>query len=373
MNVKKMWLTLVAMILIAAVSPVSAFSAAPAGNVLSKSQFKELQHNALLAAEKYVNVVSQNGFEAWQSASITYQFPLFDFEDEITSFLFDITNAAGAAGYVVVSAEDSPVVIESAREGVSPYVSIQKNEKALYVGPTQYFIKKRDDTYYDIREHASKNKTNLKSNGSLNGSKKAPETGLDGAEVGLLSAPTVGINSVVSYSSKIISTVPDFSWRKGCSPTSFSNIIWYYRYSQGYTNLLQSTTTSDTLIDVLASSTYMNTNSSGATGWDDRVNGMKKFWSDRGYTVSVTRNSASFTDHKTEINANRPDIINVVGDATYSNHDMTGVGFEEYQESTENFKWYRYVIVHDTWNSTPKDVYIYLPQLSWNETVKVKP
>ncbi|MGO4276226.1 hypothetical protein AB4Z22_41445, partial [Paenibacillus sp. TAF58] len=200
------------------------------------SQFKELKQNALLAAQKYVNVVSQNGFEPWKTVDITYQFPMFDFEDDVTSFLFDVNSATGDAGYIVVSADDSPVVIEASREGGSPYSKAEKNEKALYVGPTQYYIKKNDDTYYDIREKVTKNKKNLKSNGSLNGSKKAPETELQSNVTDLSSTKAIGVNSVVSYSSKTISSVPDFSWRKGCSPTSFSNIIWYYRYSQGYTN-----------------------------------------------------------------------------------------------------------------------------------------
>lgn len=116
----------------------------------------------------------------------------------------------------------------------------------------------------------------------------------------------------------------------------------------------------------------MNTGPNGGTGWDARVTGMVKFWSDRGYSVTLTRNSPDFSAHKTEITAGRPDIINVVDDATYSDHDMTGVGYEEYQETTENYKWYRYVIVRDTWTNTPTSVYIYLPQLSWNETVKIK-
>lgn len=327
--------------------------------------------------KKYVATESSYGsYKPWSSVKISYQNPLFDFDDNLTAFIFDIKNDAGDAGYLIVNADDNPVVIEAAREGKGPYTQKSNMEKAIYVGPTQYYLKENDTTYFDLRTKTEKNKSDFKTKGSLNGKMKASASLLQN-DTQLSSEVNKGEvlpQTVVSYSSKNLTSVPDFSWRVGCSPTSFSNIIWYYRYSQGYTNLLQSTTTSTTLIDVLASSTYMNTNTSnGSTDWNNRVTGMVKFWSDRGYTVSVTRNSPSFSAHKTEINNNRPDIINVVGDATYSNHDMTGVGFEEYQESTENFKWYQYVIVHDTWNSTPKDVYIYLPNLSWNETVKVQP
>lgn len=55
---------------------------------------------------------------------------------------------------------------------------------------------------------------------------------------------------------------------------------------------------------------------------------------------------------------------------SYGNHDMTGVGYEQYDDGNNTYK---YVIVHDTWSSTTTNVYLYLPTLSWNETVRVIP
>lgn len=43
-----------------------------------------------------------------------------------------------------------------------------------------------------------------------------------------------------------------------------------------------------------------------------------------------------------------PTIINTVDDPTYENHDMTGVGYEQYQRTSTLFKWYQYLIVRDT-------------------------
>ncbi|MBW5445819.1 hypothetical protein GE107_07065 [Cohnella sp. CFH 77786] len=310
MSIKKLLFSGVSLVFAAALIPLTVF-ASPHDGEMSNAQFQELKQKALNAAQNYVSIVSQNGsYSPWLNTNITYQFPLFDFEDDVTSFLFDVDNDVGDAGYLVVSADDSPVVIEATREGNSPYLNKSKNEKAVYVGPTQYYIKKSNDVYYDIRKKTEENKSNFKSKGTLDGTKKVAESELV-SETALSSKTKPGEIStmtIVNYSSRTISEVPDFTWRKGCSPTSFSNIIWYYRYSQGYTGLLQSTTTPETLIDVLASSTYMNTGTNGGTGWDNRVTGMVKFWSDRGYTVSVTRNSPSFSEHMTEINNGRPDI-----------------------------------------------------------------
>jgi hypothetical protein len=54
---------------------------------------------------------------------------------------------------------------------------------------------------------------------------------------------------------------------------------------------------------------------------------------------------------------------------------MTGVGYEQYQDTEQDLEWYRYVIVHDTWTTTPKNVYLYVDDLldSWNEIVTVEP
>lgn len=181
----------------------------------------------------------------------------------------------------------------------------------------------------------------------------------------------IDVSTIVSYTSKILN-VADMSWYIGCSPTAFGNIVRYWD-SNGKPNLVQSTTTDTKLIDYLANDMKTNRDTS-ATGWNDRVNGMVKYWKDRSYSVNVTRVSPSYNTHVSEINNSRPNIINTIGDPTYENHDMTGVGYEQYQDTNQNLKWTKYVIVHDTWAGTSKHIYLYLDTFSaWNEIVKVVP
>ncbi|AJS57309.1 C39 family peptidase [Paenibacillus sp. IHBB 10380] len=368
---KKFILTLVLSAMMV-ITPLSAF--ADDSQTDSTTETSSVYEQAADVASKYIDTISLNTPD-WQNSSLTFKYPLVDFNGQLTSFLFAVNSEDYAAGYIIVSA-DNPTVLESTREGEDPYRDlVGSEEQAVYIGATQYYIKKDESTYYDVRQEKIMNRDEFLSNGFLQGESfdlnVIPEKNTLVVENPSLMSE-IAPATIISYSSKKISSVPDITWRKGCSPTSFGNIIRYWK-NNGYSSLLASSTTDDTLVDVLASSSYMNTNSAGGTGWDDRVNGMKKFWSDRGYTVSVSRGSANFNTHKTEMNANRPDIINVVNDATYSDHDMTGVGYEEYQDTDQNLKWFRYVIVHDTWSNTPTDVYLYMPQLSWNETVKVVP
>ncbi|MGX1826778.1 C39 family peptidase [Paenibacillus taichungensis] len=344
--------------------PVAAFADSPSDSAIPTSTY----HKAIEAAASYVGIVQANT-EDWKNTKISYDFPLFDFDGNVTAYLFSVKLEASNSGYLIVSADNNPVVLESAREGDHPYFKANEGQP-IYVGATMYYVKLNSSEFIDIREGKTITSNDLKSKGTLSGKASdqfiIPET--DSASE--ISPLTVQPQTIISYSQKLISGVPDFTWYLGCSPTVFSNITKYWD-NNGYPNLVQSTTTTNTLIEVMAN--YMSTNSDGTTGWDNRVTGMKKFWTDRNYSVCVSRVSANFSTHKTEMTNNRPDVINVVGDATYGNHDMTGVGYEEYQDTNQNLAWFRYVIVHDTWSNTPTDVYIYLPQLSWNETVKVVP
>lgn len=329
--------------------------------------FLSVKKEVVTAAENYVLKAGENFSPEWNRAKVKFEFPLYDFDENITSYLFTVIDHDNKErGYIIVSASENPVVIESTREGVHPYnnYKISSKDRAIYVGPTMHYIKQdKPDSYLDIRENKKIEKANLKSKGPLTGDnvksiKPQVEEG-------------IGTLSIISYASKIL-PVHDMNWYIGCSPTSFGNIVRFWD-GNGKPNLVQSTTTDNTLIDALA--TDMKTNrTTGATDWNNRVTGMVNFWKARGYNVSVTRTSPSFTNYRTEIVNGRPSIVNVVNDPTYKSHDMTGVGYEQYQETSEGNKWYQYVIVHDTWSTTPKDVYLYVGNLSsWYETVKVVP
>lgn len=342
----------------------------------SKTNVEPSQSNtyieAMNVAARYVGIVQSNTSH-WKNATIKFEFPLYDFDGYVTAYLFSVKSNGKDSGYLIISANEKPIVLESAREGIHPYHKLSIQDQAIYVGATMYYIKHSSDQYYDIREGNVISRNDLKSKGTIQGKIYYQNFSFNKSNNNLpaeFSSSLIKPQTIISYSYKLISGVPDFSWYKGCSPTSFSNIVKYWD-NNGYPNLVQSNTTTNQLIETMAN--YMNTNSNGGTDWQDRVTGMVNYWKDRNYNVSVSRISASFSSHKTEMNNNRPDIINTVGDATYSNHDMTGVGYEEYQDTEQGLAWFRWVIVHDTWPETPTDVYIYLPNLSWNETVKVVP
>ncbi|MEC0211372.1 C39 family peptidase [Paenibacillus ehimensis] len=353
------------------VAPFSAFA--------DNSAQQNPPEKATRSAKYYMDIVAKNSHPDWKGSSLSFEETLYDFDDKITSYLYTVKDETSKSdeGYIIVSAGNDPIVLESTREGSHPYKGKKaESERPVYVGGLLHFVKVDGDknskalsdtevTIKDLRNNNTLKKSELKSKGLLSEGVKLAPSENKGEDI----APA----SRVSYSKRIISGVPDHSWEIGCSPSSMSNIIKYWD-NNGYPNLVQDNTTPSTLIDVLA--TYMKTdrNNGGTTQWDDRVHGTWAFWSDRYYNgANVKRVSPSYSGHKDEINSNRPDIINTVNDPNYTNHDMTGVGYEEYQDTDQNFRWFTYVIVHDTWPSTPTDAYVYTGNLKWNESIYVTP
>ncbi|MCZ0754698.1 hypothetical protein M4I42_03800, partial [Anoxybacillus sp. J5B_2022] len=129
-----------------------------------------------------------------------------------------------------------------------------------------------------------------------------------------------------------------------------------YWDNNGYPNLVSSSTTTNQLIDSLA--TYMKTNrDTGGTSVTNMVSGMKSYWSAKGYSATVTSYTGSFSTHKNEIDAGRPDWVTTDNHPVWGDHAMTGVGYEEYYD-TDKLTWYRQIILHDTWSNTPTDYWI---------------
>jgi hypothetical protein len=101
----------------------------------------------------------------------------------------------------------------------------------------------------------------------------------------------------------------------------------------------------------------MKTSSSGGTTVSNMSSGMKSFWRLKGYNPSVTKYSGSFAKHKEETLAGRPSWLTNAGHPVWKDHALTGVGVEKFYNDY-TVQWYRNLIVHDTWNNTPRDYWV---------------
>lgn len=163
-------------------------------------------------------------------------------------------------------------------------------------------------------------------------------------------------NILAAVIEKYLSGIYDFTWYNGCSPTAATNLVYYWS-TIGYPKLT-SGMSSNQVNDNIAS--FMGTNlSTGGTNVTRIGPGLVSYVKSKGYSNFITSDVTypSFANIKTEIDSGRPGLITLISDPTYTDHTVTLAGYSD--------EWnYDYIIIHDTWSSTPKKVYHYY-QSAW--------
>jgi len=148
-------------------------------------------------------------------------------------------------------------------------------------------------------------------------------------------------------SSGRISGVPKYERHRGCSPTAAGMVLGYWD-SHGYPDF----PVGNPLIDELADA--MGTWDWPIDGWTwpwDIDNGIEEVSENHGYSNFDASNDywMSWSEVKTEVDADRPFVINMLHGGTgsgnsqsYGDHSVTCVGYDDYAEN--------YVVIHDTWD-----------------------
>lgn len=313
-------------------------------------------------ATNYIKIVSDNSYPDWKTASIEPAEELYDFDGNLTSYLFQVRSKGVDQGYVIVSASNFiPGVLESTREGSNPYKD-GITESKIYVGPLMHYIKYSADELIDLKNNKKLKKNALKSKGPY--SKKnivnQQSTTLKNQNVSLYAS------NPANYTYKLISGVGDFTWQVGCGPTAAANILKYWD-SRGYGNLIYSTQSTASLTSELGR--FMKTDSTGSTTFDNLASGTRNFWYDRGYSVDVQQYGAYFNTHMNIINSGTPNYVLTQDHPTYRDHIMTGIGYESYYS---DLSWHQQLIVHDTYSSTPVDCWVVFSPAIYGFT-KVQP
>jgi len=159
-------------------------------------------------------------------------------------------------------------------------------------------------------------------------------------------------NPASSRGSGRISGVPNYPWYRGCSPTAAGMVLGYWA-SHGYPDF-PTGTNGETLIDELADA--MGTWDWPIDGWTwpwDIDNGIEEVSENHGYSDFDASNDywMSWSEVKTEVDADRPFVINMLQGGTGSGHSQSygdhSVTCRGYYDSDENW-----VFIYDTWDDT---------------------
>ncbi|MEH7460240.1 S-layer homology domain-containing protein [Bacillus sp. JJ1127] len=319
---------------------------------ISKAESKSEQMNVSKeeAKEKvigYVKGVSKQTFQNWENANVDEGKILYDLEGEISGYVFQVNKENQDSGYVIAdSKKKNNSIIESTREGSSPYKEIEEG-KAIYTGPLQHF-KKDDSNITDIHRKQSFKLDDVK------------QAELKKVKVSKSIAYANTSDDDMVYKEKLIQNVPDYTWYRGCTPTAFANIVGYWGQN-GYGNLISNKNHNqiiDQLADIMGTTPgvkYPGRAEGGFTLTSRMVPGLKQYFANAGYNPEILYDDTpTFEEYTKEINAERPITINTRNHPMYQNHTVTGVGYSHIYIPDINEE-YKDLILHDTWDDTPVD------------------
>jgi hypothetical protein len=380
MNLPKTWVVLLALLL-AAMAMVPMVSAVDNERDVGQAT---AQH----VAEMHMQTVakSSESYKGWLTGTVQPSTVYNDLNNRKAAYLFNVYIDGHYSGYILTSAtRDNYPVLEFSRGSVpdadSEKLSLSRQAaqssidgtmqnvglpKLLYLGGTFYFAQypvtdakgnAADPVIVDLSDNSVVDLEQLEKSYPVNSDEqKAREAArvksanqkwdvLTGDAASDLVPST---RASTAYGSKSIPGVPLYSQplNNYCAPTSAGMVLSYWD-SHGYPNIPDN---SYTLITELG--TAMSTSTSTGTYIYNVDNGMNTVSSNYGYGSQLSFSEdgwVTFSDVTTEVNANKPFVLNMLGGGTaygrsqaYGDHTVAVIGYESYSSGN-------YVVVQDTW------------------------
>lgn len=147
----------------------------------------------------------------------------------------------------------------------------------------------------------------------------------------------------------------------GCAPTSAYNILYYWHFSRGKSNLLMKDSNGNIDKDqtMLLLRNCMQTNDTGDTSIYNQASGIQMTARGRKYygATATLHTNASWSTVKSDLSYG-PSIISFFNQTYYRDHSVTGVGYIEFIRNG-NSSGHQYMEVYDNTAVTPgASVYI---------------
>ncbi len=217
----------------------------------------------LLTVQQFVLEASKDfpTTSSWIHNSIISAIPLYDINDTVSSYCVDFFNEdTKQEAYMIVNiTSGEPQILEFHPNGKSPY-SDSGQKEYYYGGFENYYVKENDDQLRNLLTNTLASRDAVLCEDS---------------------ASTSYVSHSVSDGYHNISGVPDYNWRKGCTPTSLAMSI---KYKFG-----SSVDAKNTLIDRLANACGTGTYVEGGTESTNIRPGVLSYLSSKNITPSFCR------------------------------------------------------------------------------------
>lgn len=385
-EMKRFGIRKVGLLLVKSMLILSAFLLIPvqqaslaSSNALGSNQRAELVE-VVRVASNFLARSAWGSLEKWRGATLSEPFPLYDLDNHLSAYGFNVMGPNGLCGYIIVNLDknDAPVPEFGDSPGL-PFLNkyrelSAKVEREILPGQklegsgviylscmtflAEFLILQGDNSqnclFFDLQTGEAipalpqKVVWEDRINPALN--HQAWEK---------LSNPSQQAVTLGFYE-KVLTSVPAYIWYKGCAPTSGAMVMAYWQ-PRGYPGL----PLGNPLIEELA--VEMHTANNGGTFlWDIPV-GIKQVAINHGYNNwnswndGKGRSYSTYAEFEAEINNNRPLVVSVEDSTVYGYHTMAGVGYRhnEYYDTL-------YIVVHDTRDS-------YYHYLDYNSSVVTTP
>ncbi|MCX8131431.1 MAG: Spi family protease inhibitor [Clostridia bacterium] len=356
-----------------------------------------------------LNDIVYNNESGWDnSCKISSVTPLYGLDEDVTTYVFNISKGSQPKGYIVVAAntEMNPVVefsysAKSPIENLEAYTNGNSKQKKLhYLGNLNYFSEyENNDLVSDYGEKQSKDKVkkffNVNKSDKANNKQiwgnilKANDSVLKDFFVGdngngeVISDPAIYLqntwNSAATYfkdssNTKLLDYVgnwlqKDYETSDGvgkttgsgvnnCTLSSLSNIFIYFS-ANGWTKVPLDK--SAIYSKVRAEAVSLGYTPSGGLGVTKNNNLVTNSWKAFGYTngSGSTSYTWSFSSIRSEIDNNKPVLFSLAS-GQYYNHTVAVRGYTKYKtlyQGTIASYTHDFYVVHDNWNSGDRYIY----------------
>ncbi|QDX93985.1 hypothetical protein EEL30_17820 [Brevibacillus laterosporus] len=111
--------------------------------------------------------MAENSHENWKDAELEDTSDLYDFDGNLTTYLFPVTANGEESGYVIYGVnEGNDGILESTREGEHPYSGVDESER-IYVGSLMHYKKIDSGEFEDLHSKQLIQEEDLQSEGPL--------------------------------------------------------------------------------------------------------------------------------------------------------------------------------------------------------------
>lgn len=343
-------------------------------NLIKKSEAKEIANLHLDAAEDHMDGKRTKGNKWSDKTQISKTYPVYDTEEKLCAYAFELKDSGEDAGYIVVGAnEEYSPVIEYATSGKFYDGELKASEYLLYDGTIGYYkTSKESDVVVDINDKNQKYRKvkqkiqrkkheeeweNISEQLTYVASSTPPNSGGEITNPGAYESGYVSVNrgGATNYDRVMYFSTSDFpNYDKHCSPTAATNLLLYWNERKTLKVSLMKNSWPETFSTLFS---YFKTTLERGTSPSNVKPGLERYLDEIGVATDVVSHwdirSTNWTEMKYRLDFGEPFIYLMTDHYLYTSHAVLALAYTEYVYSSKQFvtdsKYSRYLCVADGW------------------------